>query len=236
MNTHSQNKWVKFKVLKDTKKLIRYLPETKIFSQKALWDFIEKYGTVMLKPYLGKSGYGIIQVSSLEEDRYVIQNENRKIIMDGKQAIFDQLKKMTRLQKYIVQRRICLTEIDKRPFDIKVIVQRKKQLSWKVTGMLAVVAEKDYVVTNVSRTILPVNKAIAQSLLEPTPAKTLLKSIKKICLLAAKQLGDYYPSQDVIGFDIGLDHDAKVWIIEANFKPSKKPFTILKKGKCPRLD
>ncbi|MDQ8739113.1 YheC/YheD family protein [Paenibacillus sp. LHD-38] len=231
MNARPQNKWVKFKVLKDTKKFDRYLPETQRFSRKSLWDFMRKYGTVMLKPYLGKSGYGIIQVSPLEENRYVIQNENRKIILDGKRAFLGQLKKMTRHSKYIVQRRICLAEIDKRPFDIKVLVQRKKQLSWKVSGMLAVVAERDYVVTNVSRTILPIKKAIAQTLLKPTPTKKLLKSIIKVCLLAAKQLSDYYPSQNIISFDIGLDHNAKVWIIEANFKPSKKPFLILKKGK-----
>ncbi|GAA4849963.1 hypothetical protein GCM10023310_30530 [Paenibacillus vulneris] len=232
MKDRSQNKWAKFKVLKGTSKLDRYLPETQSFSRKSLWEYMRKYGAVILKPYHGKSGYGIIQVSPLEENRYVLQNENKKIVLDGKRAVFGQLKKMIRQSKYLVQRRICLAEINKRPFDIKVLVQRKKQkqLLWKVSCMLAVVAERDYVVTNVSRTILPVKKAIEQTFLKPTPTHKLIKSIKKVCLLAAKQLSDYYPSQSIIGFDIGLDHNAKVWIIEANFKPSKKPFLTLKKA------
>lgn len=40
----------------------------------------------------------------------------------------------------------------------------------------------------------------------------------------------YYPSQNIICFDIGLYQDAKVWIIEANFKPSMKPFNTFIPG------
>jgi len=230
MNTPPKNKWAKLKVLKDSRKLSRFLPETRRFSRKALWESIEQYGNVMLKPYHGKSGYGIIQVTPLEKNRYAVQEENKIIIMDGKITVFTQLKKMTRLQKYMIQRRVHLAEIDKRPFDIKVLVQRnRKQFPWKVTDMLAVVAEKDYVITNVTTTILPVKSAITQSLLKSAPKRTLIKSIRKVCLLAAKQLGRYYPSQNMICFDIGLDHDTKIWIIEANFKPSQKPFIILRK-------
>lgn len=229
MENRPPDKWDKFKVLKDAERLKRYLPETKRFTRKSLWFFIRKYCTVMLKPYNGKSGYGIIQVSQLEEDRFAIRHENRQIIMDGKRAVLKQLQKMTGLQKYMVQRRICLAEIEKRPFDIKVIVQRKKRLSWKATDMIAVVAEKDYVVTNVSRTVLPVKQAVALSLLKQVRARTLLRKMKDICLMAAKQLGDQYPSQNIIGFDIGLDRDSKLWIIEANFKPSMKPFLMLEK-------
>lgn len=229
IKTLTPNKWVKYKVLKNMKRLDHHLPATEKFSQQALWDFIEKYGTVILKPLLGYSGYGIIQVSALEKDRYVIQNENRKFIFDGKQSTFRQLKKMTRARKYLIQRRIPLAEIRNRPMDVRVMVQRTEQLPWKITGMLAKVAEHGYVVTNVSSFILPVKKAIEQSLMKPIPIQETIKKIEKVSLLAAKQLSSFYPSQNMIGLDIGLDHDGRVWIIEANFKPSLQPFLLLKK-------
>lgn len=224
-----QNKWVKFQALKCSQHLAAHLPETRKFTRKALWALTNKYGTVMLKPFTGRSGYGIIQFRYLEEQgRYVIRIENRNIVIDGKRAAFHLLKRLIGGQKYMVQRHIPLAELEQRPFDIKVMVQRKKPSAWKVVGMLAVVAEKDYAVTNVSRTILPVMQAIELSLLKPTPAQSL-NCIKTICLLAAKQLERHYPSQTIIGFDVALDQKANVWIIEANFKPSKKPFLFMKK-------
>lgn len=224
----AQHKWAKFRVLKEMNELEPFLPATQKFRKRVLWDFIDKYGKVMLKPYLGHSGRGVIQVSRLEENRFAIHIENKKIIVDGKRSVSDQLEKLTNARRYIVQRRISLAEINKRPFDIRVMVKRKKQSPWKVTGMFAKVAERDYVVSNVSGTLLPVEAAIEQSLMKPVPTQKLLKRIKKVCLTASKQLGNVYAAQNIIGFDIGLDHDANVWIIEANFKPSLRPLILLK--------
>lgn len=213
------------------KKLDRFLPATQKLSHNALWTFLKKYETVILKPFSGKQGNGVIQVTLLDEGLFLIQNEDRKFIMGGKKATFNQLKLMTCSQNYLVQRRIALAEIEHRPMDIRVMVRRKKQLPWKVTGMVAIVAEDGYIVTNVSRTVLPVDQAIEQSLMKPVPTQKIVQKITNLCLLAAKQIGHYYPSQNKIGFDIGIDHYAKLWIIEANFKPSMQPFVLLKNNR-----
>jgi len=206
------------------------MPETHRLSMQAVWQLLEKYGTVILKPCIGNSGYGIIQVSLLEEGRYAMQTENRKIVWDGKQAAYQQIEKMTRNRSYIVQQRIPLAQIEKRTFDIRVIVQRtNRKVPYRVTGMYAKVAEEGYVVTNVSRQVIPIKQAIEFATMKPNSTQVLIMKIKNICLAAAKYLRFYYPHQRIIGFDIGLDYDAQVWIIEANFKPSMKPFLLLKK-------
>lgn len=182
----------------------------------------------MLKPCIGNYGIGIIQVSRLDEDRYAIQTENIKMIMVGEQAAWDQIEKMVQNRNYIVQQRIPLAQIEKRPFDLRIVVRRKKRnASWIVTGMFAKVAEEGYVVTNVSSQMIPVDQAIEYSYMKSNSTQKLIKKINKICLSAAKHLSVYYPT-NIIGFDIGLDYDAHVWIIEANFKPSMKPFLLIK--------
>ncbi len=94
--------------------------------------------------------------------------------------------------------------------------------------MFAKVAEEGYMVTNVSSQIILVKTAIEYSNIEPVSTPYLIKKVRRVCLLAAKHLGFHYPLQNIIGFDIGLDGNAHVWIIEANFEPSMKPFGLLK--------
>jgi len=228
----SQSKWVKYKILKGLKELAPFLPETQRLTRRSLGHYIEKFETVMLKPSIGNSGYGIIQVSLLEEQRYAIQTEKRKIILDGKQALYDQIDKMTSNRSYIVQQRIALAHIENNPFDIRVVVRRKhRHAPFQTTGMFAKAAEEGYVVTNVSSQVIAVKRAIEYSNMKPASTQKVIKRIKNVSVLAAEYLHLFYPFQKIIGFDIGLDRDARVWIIEANFKPSMKPFLLLKKRK-----
>ncbi|KRE33942.1 YheC/YheD family protein [Paenibacillus sp. Soil522] len=239
----TKDKWGKFKVLNGSKKLVPFLPATLRMTKQALWELIDKYGTVMLKPCVGHSGYGVIQVCKKKNDQLEIHAKYKKVTLDGKKQTFNalkkgirnykyfvqhRLKKGIRSYKYIVQRRIPLAEITNRPFDLRVMVQRKKHSEWKVTGMLAKVANEGYVITNVTNTILPAKKAIQQSSIKISSWQELLPKIHKISLQAAQRLGDFYPFQRTIGFDIGLDHKAKIWIIEANFAPSTRDFLLLK--------
>lgn len=225
----ARSKWAKHRILVRRKELASYLPLTQRFTMRRLWRFIEEFEIAMLKPTIGHSGYGIIQVSRLERRRYAVQTEDRIIVVDGKRAVRDPIARMTRNRSYLVQQWIPLARIDDRPFDLRVIVSKSDRKSaWAVTGMYAKLAEADYMITNVAREIMPVTHAIEYADLKSMPTRKLIQKIKNVCLSAAKQLASYYPDQRVIGFDIGLDVDAKVWVIEANFKPSRKPLLKLK--------
>jgi len=233
-NMPSIDKWMKFQVLKAAKKLEPFLPATIIFSEQGLWNFIRKYGTVVLKPNRGHSGKGVIHLFRLEEDRYAIQMENRKIILDGKEATFGQIGEIIHSRKYMIQRRIVLAEIDTQPFDLRIMVQRNKSHSpWRVTGMMAKVAEKGYLITNVCTKVLPVKQAIELSYVRPASTHSLIQKIKKVSLWAAKQLGSTYPRQNRIGLDIGVDAEGNVWIIEANFHPCMRSYRLMKRAMCP---
>lgn len=228
------DKWTKFKVMITDKKLEPFLPTTQKFSEQALWNLMGRYGAVVLKPNRGHSGIGVIHLFQLEADRYAIQMENQKIILDGRTATIGQLENMTHSRKYIIQRRIRLAEIDSRPFDMRIMVQRRNsQWPWRVTGMLAKVAEKGYLITNVSTTVLPVRQAIEHAYIRRTSTQPLIKKIKSVSLLAAKQLGKNYPCQNRIGLDIGVDAEGNVWIIEANFHPCMRSYRLMKRTNAP---
>ncbi|MFM1655504.1 YheC/YheD family protein [Brevibacillus sp. B_LB10_24] len=228
----SFSKMKKYKCMLKSKRLVPHVPKTRWMTRSNLWDFTSKYGKVILKPLGGSRGSGVIQVSPLGDDRYEIHRENIRKILYGKDRTYRYVKDKIGSRKYIIQRRVPLATVDNRPFDIRVIVQRKKHSStWKVTGIVAKVAGKGYIVTNNTRSkgkLLPVKTALKTSSVKGLSTETLLDNITKNAIRTAKSLRRIYPDHRIYGMDIGLDNSGHVWIIEANRKPLMSHFLKIK--------
>ncbi|MGA8944115.1 MAG: YheC/YheD family protein [Thermoactinomyces sp.] len=237
-NEHAtRKKWLKYKFMK-TKRLLPYLPETRIMKRASFWSLLEKYRHILIKPIKGSRGKGIFQVSSLGNNKYKIHFENKRIVIQGKENTYQYLIRKIKSTKYrtpsryIVQRRIPRPTIHGRPFDIRAIVQRKKSSnSWTVTGKIAKVAGKGYIVSNISRskgTVMPLEIAIKKSSLKKPSTKTLISKVDKVAILTARRLESFFKGHRIYGLDIALDKHGHVWIIEANLFPILTHFRKLK--------
>ncbi|WP_414854395.1 YheC/YheD family protein [Brevibacillus sp. IT-7CA2] len=88
--------------------------------------------------------------------------------------------------------------------------------------MLAKVAGRGYIITNVKRSkgrVLPIRSAIQRSSIRSASASTVIARLRRIAILAANRLARYYTHQKVFGLDMGIDASGRVWIIEANLRP-----------------
>jgi YheC/D like ATP-grasp len=225
----STGKWKKYQLMKKHGILARYLPETYLLNEKTFWHTIGKYGAVMIKPTKGYMGKGIVQVSSKENDLYEFHVLEKKYTVEGRKQAFEHLLKHYCLKKhYIVQQKIPLVTVKNSPYDIRVMVQRrKKQIDWMVTGKLAKVAAKGFILTNYPKYLIPADDAIKQSSFK-APCSHVQEEIDRISVLTAQYLSDYYTNTRTFGLDIGLDDQANIWIIEANLAPSVSIFKALK--------
>lgn len=226
-----RTKMRKYRCLKGSERLAGHLPKTGWLTKDNLWSLVDRFGEVILKPLGGSRGAGVILVKADGGDRYMVHSENRRFTIVGKEQTYRWLKRKIGDRTYLVQRRIRLATVHDRPFDIRVIVQRKRHSSlWKVTGKAAKVAGEGYIVTNISRSggnVLPVKTAIDKSSLSRFHTQTLLSDIERVAIRSAKRLGKIYPSQRIYGMDIGLDQNGHVWIIEANRNPLLSHFLKL---------
>ncbi|MDN9010376.1 YheC/YheD family protein [Brevibacillus laterosporus] len=227
----ARNKWSKYLFLKRSKKLAPYLPKTQRMTKSAFWDFINHYGKVILKPVRGKGGAGVIQVSSLGNRTFNIHSDNKRKTIKGKRQTYRYLKNKIKSTAYMIQRRISLATIRKRPFDMRIIVQRRRYSdSWKVTAKAAKVAGKGYFVTNNTRSkgrMMHVKRALQKSSLKNHSHQLLLSNVKRVALLSAKRLRVAFPSHRTYGMDMGLDKKGHVWIIETNHYPAISHFRKL---------
>ncbi|MCP3776389.1 YheC/YheD family protein [Paenibacillus sp. MZ04-78.2] len=228
----TKDKWLKYRFLKNYKRLTRYVPRTKLMSESALWKMISKYRHVILKPVRGSRGRGIIQVSSMGGHTYALHYENVNMKIRGKENTYKFLQKKIGYTRYMIQRRIDRPTIGGCPFDMRVILQRKKtSRKWELTAKIAKVAGRGYVVSNNERSkgrLLPVKTAIRKSTIHHLSSTRLRWKMKRISLRAARRLSNLFPHHRIYGLDVGFDLKGHPWIIEANLYPSMSHFLKLK--------
>ncbi|WHY77828.1 YheC/YheD family protein [Neobacillus sp. WH10] len=226
------DKWNKYLTLIKNKELEMHLPETmRVSTEKELWDFTDKYPSVILKPVMGSRGRKIFKVSALESDKVEIHYLNSTKEFVGKYHAYSYFKKKKAPRRtYLAQRYISLANIQGRPFDLRVIVQKKKNSNnWVVTGKVAKLAGQGFFVTNnqlSSGSVLPVVEAIKASNIhiEDGNGEKLVSELERIALLATKTLEPLYEGHRIYGFDMGIDSDGHIWIIEANLNPALSHF------------
>jgi glutathione synthase/RimK-type ligase-like ATP-grasp enzyme len=221
----NQSKWKKNSIMIENKDLQPYLPETSEFSKSNLWKLIDKYRKVILKPSNGSWGKNIFKLSLLSEDIYEIHFKDEKMNFTSRDEAFAYLKDKIASRPYLVQRYIPLLTINSSPLDIRVITQKTNDTNtWMVTGKLAKVAGKGFIVTNYKSggAIIPVEQAIKDSCTTISTAEmeSLHSEIDRVTLIASDCLEPYYKEQRIFGFDIGVDEQGHIWIIEVNLRPS----------------
>lgn len=212
-----------------------HLPETAKFTPEILWNYLRKYNKVVFKPVIGRRGRNILKVSRLGESQYEIHLKNKKNIYTSEKETLSYIEKFIRKRKhslqrtYIVQRYIDLATYENKPFDIRVVVQRRKGSSeWHVTGMVSKVAGKGFMVTNNGLSggiVLPVTSALGKANDDiARNRKEIMKEIERVVLIATKRLASYWKKQTIMGLDVGVDREGHVWIIEGNLCPGIKNF------------
>jgi len=126
---------------------------------------------------------------------------------------------------YLVQERVQLAEMNGRPFDLRVTVQRGWGGEWQVTGMFAKLAPAGGFVSNIARG----GEAItSSSALESAFAKDKAASIRRAAmslgLSIARALDSSLPGLADIGLDIGINGEGRLFFIECNGRDQRYGF------------
>lgn len=235
----SRSKWGKYRILKGSEALKSHIPSTMPFNRNNFRTMLIRYGQVIVKPGFGYGGKGVQKVRLEENGACEIWRDSKSTRVMGLDAAYSAVKRKGG-GSLIVQRYIPLARLKNRPFDLRVMVQRKSTRSdrWKVTGKLAKVAGRGYFITNVRRSkgrVMSAREAISASDISGASTTDILRQTDRIALLSARKLSRSYRYIHTVGLDIGVDRSGKVWVIEPNFKPDLTLFRRLGKRTYQRI-
>lgn len=241
------NKWALFEWLGRSRLTKKYIPMTrKLSSSQELRSMLQIHNTLYLKPDRGKAGKGIMKVKRVPPRNHnkveywltIQESKNSTTLKYPNVAeVWNNIRHYVVEQEYIAQQAIPLLSYKKRPFDLRVLVQKNAKGLWTFTGVGARVAGKESITTHVPRGgSIDDPEKLLTSVLGKEAAKKVIIRVKKAALTIAKQVEK--KSGHMLGemsMDLGIDTAGSIWFFEANSKPMKFDEPHIRKKSLERV-
>jgi glutathione synthase/RimK-type ligase-like ATP-grasp enzyme len=220
------SKWETHEFLMKEEHLHPYIPETLLFSEQSLRTLADQYEELYIKPVHGSQGRHIVRLESAGEEYNISFSSGPPKNLPS----FDSIPKLTRYLKplsergqHIIQQGIRLSELNGRKLDFRVLCHKNDQNLWQVTSIVARVSAEQYFVSNIARggeIMKP--RYILSMIFGKEQARQQLALMKELALETAEAISQHAEGLTAeLGIDIGIDDQGKLWLIEANSKPSK---------------
>lgn len=217
-STRTFGKWETFQALISNKKTYLHTPDSALFSLEKLKEFIYKYRHVFVKNNYGRCGRKVYRLEQ-DGDHFLCQWGGNK----AKSKDFTDLEKVVsflekKLGKYsIIQQGIPLASIGISPFDMRILVQKNIHSQWILSAVNFRIAAPKAIVTNFSAGARDVFTAPGDDLLHPDLS---WGGLEKFSLEIVSALEASFGRLGEIGLDVALDDKGKLWLLEANSRPS----------------
>lgn len=219
-----KNRYTKTKIaamLAKDKALQPYLPDTFVYSSARLAQAMNRYHALFIKPASGSVGDGIIKLSRIGQDRWLVQWKNRHKLSGAKARAM--VHRAIAGKPYIIQEAVMLALYQGRPYDIRVSVQKGHSGNWQITGMVGKVAAPGRHVTNVAKggSVKRCETLFRHSGLPP---EETARAVARVSLQIAACLDRHLPRLADLGLDMGVDRNGRVKFIEMNGRDQRYSF------------
>lgn len=228
-NSRFLNKWEVTDALSNFVLGKKFLPETMKFNRTNLRLMIQNHNEVFLKPINSSRGQGIIKVIIKDDGSY--QYSKAEVKMPkwfSTNSFYNLFEGLTRIgareNHYLIQEGVDLTTFDDRVYDLRAQFQKDGNGSWVITGVGVRIAGKNRFVTHVPNggTAAVFEDVISKTFAGDDTKKTDIN--RQLKLIASTIPVELEKSLDInlaiLSFDIGIDKNGKLWILEVNSKPA----------------
>src|SRR5690606_15308905 len=126
-------------------------------------------------------------------------------------------------RQYLVQQAVPLLTVKGRPFDVRALVQKEHDATWRITGMAARIAGPGQITTHRPRggSRARLDPLLRSLFPQSDRAETVKRDLQRVILHAAevfdRETGEVHGE---LSMDIGIDREGHPWIFEINAKPA----------------
>ncbi len=226
---YANTKWGKYCYLNTGERWKPYLPQTQRANRAAVRSMLKRWGAVYLKPNNGTGGHGIMKLTRIGNGWYKLRSGYTTRTYRSFGGVYSALSSQAGRRSYLVQKAIPLLRYKKRPFDLRIMVQRNRKYGWDVTGVIGRLARPKKIVTNYHSggTPMPAGKLLAPHISGKRRAG-YVQELKHLGKGVSEYMSAQYPKFPAFGIDVAIDTNLKPWILEVNTKPDKSLFKTLK--------
>ncbi|MCY9514341.1 YheC/YheD family protein [Paenibacillus apiarius] len=226
-------KWDHYVELKKDHDISVHLPYTMKLNKASLHSMLSLFPSVYVKPNRGAFGVGVMQVDSKGSNNqplFRVHKGTRQETFNSEKQLYSYVLANQVNKNYIVQQGINLLQWNRRPFDIRMMIKKQSEGTWKNEGFLGRVAQPDKIVTNIRSggTPMPIEDLLAPYT-SPFGIQYTKEALNRLGAHICKRLEKKYEGIQLLGIDIGMDQQVKPWIIEVNMRPEKICWDCIRK-------
>ncbi|ABR49574.1 hypothetical protein Amet_3446 [Alkaliphilus metalliredigens QYMF] len=231
--TRTFGKWETFQALSLFRKTSQYLPETALLTSSKLMSFLEKYKHCFIKNNYGRGGRQVVRIEK-GEGFYICKTGGSEV----KSWEFTDMQKLHSFlhinygANLVLQQGIFLAKIHHCPFDMRILVQKKPDRRWVVSGLNFRIAKPEAIVTNFSAGARDLFVSPGEELFHAALSWDMLESFSLKTVYAMEKS---FGSLGEVGLDVALDRDGKLWLLEANSRPSSIAYREASPEACEQI-
>ncbi|MBO8171319.1 MAG: YheC/YheD family protein [Bacillaceae bacterium] len=219
---HVRSKWKVHSILSQNPKIKKHLPETRWLTLKNLQELLNTYSFLYTKPNIGTHGKGIMRIEKAGDQGYILYDGKKKTRVKSINRLYRIIRSRIGSIKYIVQEGIELGKSQGRPFDLRMMFQRKPGGPWTCTGIFSKLGKPGLIVTNYHQggKLDTLENTLAGFGMNEETIEGTREKLANLGAEIARTLHRRYPGMHEMGIDVTLDPQHHIWIIEVN---SRRP-------------
>ncbi|CAM4186231.1 hypothetical protein FHS16_000127 [Paenibacillus endophyticus] len=222
-----------YESLKEDGALARHLPHTHSFqTAEQLLALAKRQALgIILKPSSGMQGRGILHVTRnpLEGTLHVKgrsrQNRSFTLAFSSDDAFKHWLSRFVHHAPYLIQPYLELSGEDRKPFDVRALIQKGQKSDWLVSGVAVRSGIAGSLTSNLhGGGVAHPAAQLLSAKFGKAESERLLEQIHTISKQTAEQLESKFGRLAELGLDYGIDRSGHIWLLEANAKPGRSSF------------
>ena len=232
-STRTFGKWETFQALKSSKKTAGYFPKTTLLSLPKLSKFLKKFKYCFVKSNYGRGGRQVFRIE--KAGKYYLCKKGGNVIESWK---FKKLKNVCTFlhenlgKNLILQQGISLAQINGSPFDMRILLQKNASCDWIISAINFRIAKPGAIVTNFAAGSRDVFIYPGEGLIHESLS---WERLEYFTLQTVNAMETFFGSIGEVGLDMGLDREGKLWLFEANSRPSSIAYRKAPSEACSKI-
>jgi glutathione synthase/RimK-type ligase-like ATP-grasp enzyme len=227
-----KGKWEVHEIIENIETLRSYVPKSVVVTKlSAILAELEQY-PIILKPIAGSQGKSIYKLEFSGQGTLISGRDHNNRMFQERiptQHLPEWLKRKIAPKRYLMQPYLNLTTNDGRAFDIRSLVQKGRDSAWSLTGMAARCGKKDSLTSNLhgGGDVYPALAFLCKQFGDEQ-GRTIHDQLQKLSIQICSALEEKHGRLVEVGVDFGVDRDQNIWLLEANSKPGRSVFRVIK--------
>ncbi|MBO9607253.1 MAG: YheC/YheD family protein [Paenibacillaceae bacterium] len=235
-NNHFTFKSEAMKLYTASEAVRKWVPETELCSPETLRRFLQRHRIVYVKPANGTGGFGVMKIAR-RGTGYLVQAREKKSALrllefGSLQALLVWTLAWTRSQsirsgRFLVQMGLNTELVPGRVADVRVLIQKNGDGEWQLTGKALRIGGRNSPTTNLLRgrggTAVPFDEFM-RGRFGAEQAERIGRECDALAFAVVAAIEERFGPMMEFGLDVGVDKKGRVWLLEANPKPSRDVF------------